>query len=124
MMECISLVKLDLLLTCKLERNTHATIEPKHIHFLNKGYEQIHLLLINEASLIGSQMLYNIDKRPREIMHTPTKPFGGIDVIFCGIYARHSLFTILVFLNNQNSKNKNFHIDFGMTMSNCMSSKQ
>ena len=29
-------------------------------------------------------MLYNIDKRLREIMHMPTRPFGNLDVIFCG----------------------------------------
>ena len=29
-------------------------------------------------------MLYNIDTRLQEIMHTPTLPFGNIDVILCG----------------------------------------
>ena len=29
-------------------------------------------------------MLYNIDKRLCQIMHTPTSPFGNLDIIFCG----------------------------------------
>ena len=29
-------------------------------------------------------MLYNMDKRLREILHVATKPFGNVDVIFCG----------------------------------------
>ena len=51
---------------------------------LTKDFEQLRVLLIDEVSLIGSRMLYNIDKRLREIMHTPTRPLGNLDVIFCG----------------------------------------
>ena len=51
---------------------------------LTKDFEQLRVLLIDEVSLIGSRMLYNIDKKLREIMHTPTRPFGNLDVIFCG----------------------------------------
>jgi hypothetical protein len=51
---------------------------------LSKRLEQLQILLIDEASLIGSRMLYNIDRRLRQIKHTPTKPFGNIDIIFCG----------------------------------------
>jgi hypothetical protein len=42
------------------------------------------VLLLDEVSLIGSHMLYNIDKRMREIKHAPTNPFGNVDVIFYG----------------------------------------
>ena len=55
---------------------------------LTKEYAQLKVLLIDEVSLIGSRMLFNIDKRLREIMHVPTKPFGGLDVIFYGDFCQ------------------------------------
>ena len=33
-------------------------------------------------------MLLNIDKRLREIMHNTTKPFGVLDIIFCGDFCQ------------------------------------
>jgi hypothetical protein len=51
---------------------------------LAKKLDQLQLLLIDEVSLLGSRMLYNIDRRLRQIKHTPTKPFGNVDIIFCG----------------------------------------
>ena len=33
-------------------------------------------------------MLFNIDKRLRQIMHVATKPFGGLDVTFCGDFCQ------------------------------------
>ena len=51
---------------------------------LTKYYEQLGLLLVDEALLIDSQMLHNINKRLREIMHRPTSPFENIDIIFYG----------------------------------------
>ena len=57
---------------------------PQTLDILSKQFEQLHILLIDETSCIGSQMLFNIDKILREIFHMPTKPFGNVDVIFCG----------------------------------------
>lgn len=54
------------------------------LDMLTKEYDQLRLLLIDKASLIGSRMLYNMDKRLREILHMPTIPFGNLDNIFCG----------------------------------------
>jgi hypothetical protein len=51
---------------------------------LTKEYKHFFSLLVEEASLIGSQMLYNVDKRLSEILHTPTFPFQNIEIIFCG----------------------------------------
>ena len=31
-------------------------------------------------------MLFNIDKILHQILHMPTKPFGDVDVIFCGYF--------------------------------------
>ena len=33
-------------------------------------------------------MLLNMEKILREIMHNATKPFGGLDVIFCGDFCQ------------------------------------
>ena len=51
---------------------------------LTKYFEQLQVLLFDEASLIGYHMLYNIVKRICELMHAPTRPFGNLDVIFFG----------------------------------------
>lgn len=51
---------------------------------LSKHFGQLCLVLIEETSLIGSRMLYSMDRRLREIMHIATKPFGNVDLIFCG----------------------------------------
>ena len=59
-------------------------INSNTLDLLTKEYAQLKVLLIDEVSLIGSWMLLNTDKRLREIMHNTTKPFDGLDVIFCG----------------------------------------
>ena len=41
-------------------------------------------MLIDEASLVGSTFLYQIDKRLREIKHSPITYFGNVNMIFCG----------------------------------------
>ena len=51
---------------------------------LSKLYEELQLVFIDEASLIGSRFLYSIDSRLRSIKHGQTKYFGNIDMIFCG----------------------------------------
>ena len=51
---------------------------------LSKLYQELQLVFIDEASLIGSRFLYNIDNRLRKIKYIQTKYFGNIDMIFCG----------------------------------------
>jgi hypothetical protein len=51
---------------------------------LSKLYQELQLVFIDEASLIGSRFLFGIDNRLRNIKHTQTKYFGNIDVVFCG----------------------------------------
>jgi hypothetical protein len=48
-----------------------------------KEYLQLCLVLIDQVSLIGARMLYNVDTRLSEIMYTPIMPFGNIDIILC-----------------------------------------
>lgn len=58
---------------------------------LSKEYEKLNFLLTDEASLIGSRFLYSIDKGLHEIMHTPSSPFGNLDIIFCGDLCQEKL---------------------------------
>ena len=51
---------------------------------LSKLYQELQLVFIDEASLIGSRFLYSIDNRLRNIKHVQTKYFGNIDMVFCG----------------------------------------
>jgi hypothetical protein len=65
---------------------------------LSKIYEELQLVFIDEAYLIGSQFLYSIDNRLGSIKHVHTKYFGNIDMIFCGdLYQAHPIQDSLIF---------------------------
>lgn len=51
---------------------------------LGKLYQDLRVIFIDEAYLIGSRFLYCIDDRLRNIKHVHTSYFGNIDIIFCG----------------------------------------
>jgi hypothetical protein len=51
---------------------------------LSKIYDELQLVFIGEASLIGSRFLYSIDNQLRNLKHVHTKYFGDTDMIFCG----------------------------------------
>ena len=65
---------------------------------LGKLYQELRVVLIDEASLIGSCFLYCIDDRLRNIKHAQTKYFGNIDMIFCGdLYQAQPIQDSLIF---------------------------
>jgi hypothetical protein len=65
---------------------------------LSKLYEELQLVFIDEASLIGSQFFYSIDIRLRSIKHVQMKYFGNIDMIFCGdLYQAQPIQDSLIF---------------------------
>jgi hypothetical protein len=65
---------------------------------LSKLYDELQLVFIDEASLIGSRFLYSIDNRLRNIKHVHTKYFGDIDMIFCGdLYQAQPIQDSLIF---------------------------
>jgi hypothetical protein len=65
---------------------------------LCKPYDELQLVFIDEASLIGSHFLYSIDNRLRSIKHVPMKYFGNIDMILCGdLYRAQSIQDSLIF---------------------------
>ena len=65
---------------------------------LSKIYEELQLVFIDEASLIGSQFFYSIDIRLRSIKHVQMKYFGNIDMIFCGdLYQAQPIQDSLIF---------------------------
>ena len=67
---------------------------------MSKTYSQLHILLIDEISLVGSTFLRYIDKRLRDIMQTPTAYFGNLDTIFCGdLYQALPILESVVFKN-------------------------
>jgi hypothetical protein len=57
---------------------------------LSNLYDELQLVFIDEASLIGIRFLYSINNRLRSIKHVPKKYFGNIDMIFYGdLYQAH-----------------------------------
>jgi hypothetical protein len=66
------------------KKSNYLPLSTKKLDTLTKHFQQLRVLLIDEASLIGETFLYDIDKRLRKIKHTPTCYFGGLDIIFCG----------------------------------------
>ena len=69
-------------LPCKA--SNMAPLSSNTLYILSKQFEQLRIVLIDETSLIGSRMLFNIDKIIWEILHFPTNLFGDVDVIFYG----------------------------------------
>lgn len=64
------------------------------------------VLLIDEASLVGATTLYQIDKRLRQILHTPTSYFANVDIIFSGdLYQANPVRDSLIFENPKIHKN-------------------
>lgn len=73
---------------------------------LSKHFQQFYVLLIDEASLIGATTLYQIDKRLRQILHTPASYFGNVDMIFSrDLYQENPLRDSLIFENPKINKN-------------------
>jgi hypothetical protein len=73
---------------------------------LSNHFQQLHAILIDEASLVGSTTLYQIDKRLRQILHTPTLYFGNVDMIFLGdLYQAQPVRDSLIFENPKVKKN-------------------
>lgn len=65
---------------------------------MSKHYYQLHVLLIDEISLVGSTFLHYIDKQLRDIMKTPTIYFGKLDTLFCGdLYQAQPVLDSIVF---------------------------
>jgi hypothetical protein len=65
---------------------------------LFKLYEELQLVFIDEASLIGSRFLYSINNQLRSIKHVQAKFFGNINMIFCGdVYQAQPIQDSLIF---------------------------
>ena len=62
-------------------KSNYLPLNSKKLDTLIKHFHQLHFLLIDEASLIGATLLYEVDKRLRQIKHTPTCYFGNVDLI-------------------------------------------
>jgi hypothetical protein len=65
---------------------------------LSNIYEELQLVFIDEAYLIGNRFLYSIDNRLRSIKHVHMKYFGNIDMIFYGnLYQAQPIQDSLIF---------------------------
>ena len=65
---------------------------------LSKLYDELQLVFIDEAFLIGSLFLYSIDNQLRNIKHVQTKYFGNLDMILCGdLYQAQPIQDSLIF---------------------------
>ena len=53
------------------------------LNSLTNHYEQLHLIVIDEVSLVGARMLNAIDNRLRDLKHIQNKYFGNLDVSLC-----------------------------------------
>lgn len=64
--------------------NSHATLSSEKLNALSTHYQNLRLVVFEEISLIGAKTFHLADSRLRSIMHKPTKPFGGLDVLLYG----------------------------------------
>ena len=59
------------------------------LHALQKEFETVELLVINEKSMIGQFLFYMIEARLRELKpNSGDEPFGGVSVIMMGDFAQ------------------------------------
>ena len=63
--------------------NEHRPLSDQKFAKLQDAYENLKVLIIDEVSLLGADMLYKIHMRLCEIKRSK-KPFGGISVILVG----------------------------------------
>ena len=64
--------------------NEHRGLTDQKFAKLHDAYEYLQVLIIDEVSLIGADMLYQIHLRLCEIKKNPKELFGGISVILVG----------------------------------------
>lgn len=62
----------------------YLSLKCEKLDTLKNHSKQLCVMLIDEVSLIGSMLLYHIEKHLHEIKHTLLAYFGNIDVIFSG----------------------------------------
>lgn len=93
----------------------YLSLKNEKLDTLSKHFQQLCVILIDEASLVGATTLYQIDKRLRKILHTPTSYFGNVDMIFSSdFYQANPVRDSLIFENPKINKNTipyNFWLD-------------
>ena len=77
-------VTLHFALSMSFNKSEYLPLNNEKLDTLTKHYQQLFVMLIDETSLVGSTFLYQIDKRLREIKHSPTTYFRNVDIIFSG----------------------------------------
>jgi hypothetical protein len=65
-------------------RSEYFPLNSEKLDSLTKHFEQLHVLLVDEACLIRETFLYEVEKSLQQIKHTPTFYFGNVNLIFYG----------------------------------------
>jgi hypothetical protein len=53
-------------------------------HQYNRLFSGVKCVIIDEISMIGSDLFHRVDQRLHEITGVYDQPFGGLHMIFCG----------------------------------------
>ena len=100
-------------------KSEYLPLNNEKLDTLTKHYGQLRIFLIDEASLVGSKFLFQIEKRLREIKHIPTTYFGNVDIIFSGnLYQAQPIKYPLIFESPILSKHK-LSYNFWQEKVNC-----
>ena len=63
-------------------------LDDARLQTLQREFRNCELLIIDEKSMMGLEILNVIDQRLRQIKAEPTKPFGGISIIIMGDFGQ------------------------------------
>ena len=77
---------------------SYLSLNNEKIDTLTKHFDLLHVLIIDEVSIIGSTLLYQIDNILGQIKHTPTSYFANVDLILsCDLYQAQPIKYCLIF---------------------------
>jgi hypothetical protein len=111
---------IHLALTIRLNKkfNEFKALSDKKCDNLIKNHDQLHLLVIDDISLVGNRMLSFIDYKLQIIKQVHNQFMGGIDVIMTSDFCQACLFEIHGFFHPKTLELIFWQQIFGMEMSN------
>lgn len=80
----ISRITLQSIFHIPLNKSKFLPLNSETLNTTSKHYDQFHVLLIDEISLVGLTFLHYNDKHLCDIKKTPIIYFKNVDKIFCG----------------------------------------
>ncbi|XP_055622388.1 uncharacterized protein LOC129765957 [Toxorhynchites rutilus septentrionalis] len=67
-----------------MSRRNCTKLCPETLQLYRSAFSKIHVVIIDEVSMIGADVLNTIHVRLQEITGNFDEPFGGIQIVFCG----------------------------------------